>query len=87
MGLHLWVCGFQRHSSPMDVSEYKSRVEGGTERMTERVRERGRRNTLQHGEDSRKNSASIVQCGLLNILMMEPHPDPCHKLHTDSHND
>lgn len=72
-------------SRPMDISLYKGRDEGGTERKLQRegLREReGSRkgNTVRHEEDEQ---CVHCPCGLVNILMKES----CHKLHTESHND
>ena len=77
-------------SRPIDILAFKGRDEENTERKLE-LGWGGevcrRRNAVQHDEDSRTNSVSIVRVAWFNILMKEPHPQSDHKLHTDSHND
>lgn len=60
----LW---FQRQSRPM-FHKIKRKKRGHRERHTHRVRREGRkRNTVQHEEDSRPNSASIVHVAWLTF--------------------
>lgn len=61
-----------------------SRDEGGTERTLQRERKEKHSSAWRGQQDEQ---CVHCPCGLLNILMKEPHPDSCHKLHTDSHND
>lgn len=77
MGLCLWVRGFNDSQGQWMFHQIKRE-------------ERGREGEREHGPAWRGQQAehcTHCPCGLVNILMKEPHPQSCHKLHTDSHND